>query len=93
MAKKTKTRPNSRSKTTRSRTTPNPSSQRDRERPSGYALQDDRVEAALITGDYRDLLEDYFGEDVYEELMHKRKALWSVMNFYRNDWNSNPRYS
>lgn len=68
MAKKTKTRPNSRSKTTRSRTTPNPSSQRDRERPSGYALQDDRVEAALITGDYRDLLEDYFGEDVYEEL-------------------------
>lgn len=68
MAKKPKTRPKSRSQATRSRPMRNPSSQKDRERPSGYALQDNRVEEALITGDYRDLLEDYFGEDVYEEL-------------------------
>jgi len=38
------------------------------ERPSGYALREDLVEDALISGEHRDLLEDYFGEDVYEEL-------------------------
>lgn len=35
---------------------------------SGFSLRDELVEEALITGEYRDLLEDYFGEDVYEEL-------------------------
>jgi hypothetical protein len=35
---------------------------------SAYALQDDRVEEALITGEHRDLLEAYFGEGVYDEL-------------------------
>jgi pimeloyl-ACP methyl ester carboxylesterase len=35
---------------------------------SGFALDDDEVENALITGEYRDLLEDYFGEEAYEEL-------------------------
>lgn len=68
MAQKPKTRPKSRSQSSRSRTTTDPSSRKDRERASGYALQDHRVEEALITGDYRDLLEDYFGEEYYEEL-------------------------
>jgi hypothetical protein len=35
---------------------------------SGSSLPDEIVEEALIGGDHRDLLEDYFGEDVYEEL-------------------------
>ena len=35
---------------------------------SGYALRDDVVEEALISGEYRDLLETYFGEEVYEDL-------------------------
>jgi len=35
---------------------------------SGYALNDDLVEQALISGEYRDLLEIYFGEDLYDEL-------------------------
>ena len=51
-----------------SRAATQPTSQVAEERPSGYALQDDLVEDALISGEYRDLLEDYFGEDLYEEL-------------------------
>jgi pimeloyl-ACP methyl ester carboxylesterase len=35
---------------------------------SGFALQDDFVERALITGEHRDLLETYFGEQAYEDL-------------------------
>jgi pimeloyl-ACP methyl ester carboxylesterase len=35
---------------------------------NGFTLQDDGLEAALISGEHRDLLEDYFGEDVYAEL-------------------------
>ena len=38
------------------------------ERRSGYALKDDLVEQALITGEHRDLLETYFGEEAYEDL-------------------------
>ncbi len=38
------------------------------ERRSGYALKDDLVEQALITGEHRDLLENYFGEESYEDL-------------------------
>jgi len=37
-------------------------------RRSGYALKDDLVEQALITGEHRDLLENYFGEEAYEDL-------------------------
>ena len=39
-----------------------------RNKQSGYALNDDLVEEALISGEYRDLLEIYFGEDLYDEL-------------------------
>lgn len=39
-----------------------------REKGSGYALNNDAVEEALITGEHRALLESYFGEEVYEEL-------------------------
>ena len=35
---------------------------------SGFSLSDELVEEALISGEYRDLLEDYFGEEVYDEL-------------------------
>lgn len=35
---------------------------------SGFAWQDDLVEKALVSGDRRDLLETYFGEELYEEL-------------------------
>ena len=35
---------------------------------NGFTLRDELVEDSLITGEHRDLLEDYFGEDVYEEL-------------------------
>jgi hypothetical protein len=37
------------------------------ERRSGYALKDDLVEQALITGEHRDLLENYFGEEAEGE--------------------------
>ncbi|MGD9262040.1 MAG: alpha/beta fold hydrolase, partial [Desulfobacterales bacterium] len=39
-----------------------------RNKQGGYALNDDLVEQALISGEYRDLLEIYFGEDLYDEL-------------------------
>lgn len=35
---------------------------------NGFSLKDQLVEEALISGEHRDLLEDYFGEDLYEEL-------------------------
>lgn len=35
---------------------------------SGYNLKDQWVEQALISGEYRDQLEQYFGEEVYQEL-------------------------
>ena len=35
---------------------------------TGFALRDDVVEEALISGSHRDLLEDYFGEEAYAEL-------------------------
>lgn len=38
------------------------------EKQSGYALKDDYVEEALVTGEHRDLLEAYFGEQAYEDL-------------------------
>ena len=45
---------------------------------SGFSLDDEAVEEALITGAHRDLLEDYFGEDVYADLrdlaMRSRRA-------------------
>jgi len=37
-------------------------------RRSGYTLADELVEQALVTGEHRDLLEPYFGEDLYQEL-------------------------
>jgi len=39
-----------------------------REKRTGHALRDDFVEEALITGEHRDLLETYFGEEIYEDL-------------------------
>ncbi len=30
--------------------------------PSGYRLQDEQLERALLTGEHAGLLEDYFGE-------------------------------
>lgn len=38
------------------------------EHRSGYALRDDLVEEALITGEHRGLLEEYFGEAAYADL-------------------------
>lgn len=35
---------------------------------AGYALADDAVERALSTGEYRGALEEYFGEENYQEL-------------------------
>lgn len=35
---------------------------------NGFSLKDQFVEEALISGEHRDILEDYFGEDLYEEL-------------------------
>jgi pimeloyl-ACP methyl ester carboxylesterase len=40
----------------------------EQEKQSGYALKDDFVEEALVTGEHRDLLEAYFGEEAYEDL-------------------------
>lgn len=37
-------------------------------RRSGYALKDRLVEQALVTGEHRDLLEMYFGEESFEDL-------------------------
>lgn len=37
-------------------------------RASGFALKDGLVEEALVSGERRDLLEAYFGEELYEEL-------------------------
>jgi pimeloyl-ACP methyl ester carboxylesterase len=71
MAKKAAPRRKSRAKSTRSRRSESasqPAEQKTEGRRSGFALQDDRVEDALISGEHRDLLEDYFGEDLYEEL-------------------------
>ena len=68
MARKSTTRPKGQSKTARSRTARKPSEQYEEKNFSGYNLQDDQIEEALITGDHRDMLEDYFGEEVYEEL-------------------------
>ncbi len=42
---------------------------------TAYKLHDDAVEEALFSGEHRDLLEAYFGENGYEELVAlKRKA-------------------
>lgn len=38
------------------------------ENRSGHALKDDLVEQALITGEYKGLIETYFGEEAYEDL-------------------------
>ena len=40
----------------------------EQEKESGYALKDDFVEEALVTGEHRDLLEAYFGEEAYQDL-------------------------
>ncbi|NLI80441.1 MAG: CHAT domain-containing protein [Deltaproteobacteria bacterium] len=41
---------------------------RTEDKRTGHALRDDLVEEALITGEHRDLLETYFGEEAYEDL-------------------------
>jgi hypothetical protein len=38
------------------------------EKRSGYALKDELIEEALVTGEHRELLETYFGEEAYEDL-------------------------
>ncbi len=47
------------------RNVPKPRKQEER---SSYALKDDLVEQALVTGEHRDLLEAYFGEEAYQDL-------------------------
>jgi pimeloyl-ACP methyl ester carboxylesterase len=38
------------------------------EERSGYALKDDVIEEALVTGEHRGLIETYFGEEAYADL-------------------------
>lgn len=37
-------------------------------RPTGFQLRDDIVEEAIVSGEHRDVLETYFGEEGYAEL-------------------------
>jgi hypothetical protein len=67
MAKKT-SRGKVRATSGRRGTTRGSTPRADEQHESGFALRDDKVEEALVTGEHRDLLEDYFGEDVYAEM-------------------------